>query len=470
MLALAKRGHTARRSASSAAPRLLAVVLGAVATSLSGAPIPVCAQSPPVAEIRLSMRPVAQISPLLYGVNYVWHLIPADRFPQLSSVLRDPVHYTLARYPGGWVAERYDWDRNQFLGEQRRPMAPGVGVEAFLSSAPQASFVTPSAAAMTDPQRIPAVERLTVGLVRRFGKRVRIWEIGNEWWLLNGGKSNPAVRERDLQGYAALVRAEVPALKAADPTIEIYVTGDWTRPAEFADLRRLVGPAAWSSIDGISIHSYCGPRDPERDCSRIPTQVAAIRSTTGKTKIFDSEWAVGRRLALHDFGIRNANWTVLTFQELAFADVTAATYWPPVKGVPATALVISDYRGPTVTGVVFGLMARYYRGEALATSGDMSAVAAKDGRDVTIFVPTQSSGPRTLRIPLAGTGLSRVVSSEILYSPDPDNLKMALKFGTSPLPVSLRRDPDGGQSVEFVVDPGTSGRGASWEIARVTLE
>ena len=465
-----ERPHQARPIAAKAAFRLLGAILGIAVAALFAARATVRAQTPPVAEIRLSMRPLGEISPLLYGVNYVWHLVPAAKFAQLSAVLRDTAQYTLARFPGGWVAEQYDWDRNAFLGERRRPSAPGIDAATFLSTVPKASFVTPSAAAMTDPARTPEVVRQTAGLVRRYGQQVKIWEIGNEWWLLRGGKSNAAARAADLQGYAALVRAAAPAMKAADATIEVYVTGDWTRAAEFAELRRLVGPAAWSSVDGISIHSYCGPRYPERDCSRIPAQADAIRAATGKSKIFDSEWSVGRRLTPGDFGIRNANLTVLAFQDLAVGHIAAATYWPPVRMVAATALMSGDYRRPTATGVAFGWMSRFYRGDALAVSGDLRAAAAKQGSDVTVLVATEASGPRTVRIPLAGTGLTRVVSSEVLYSPAPDDRRMALEYGTSPLPATIGGDAKGGQAVEFVVDPGTRGRGSSWEIARVTMQ
>ena len=423
----------------------------------------------PVAEIKLSMRPVAPISPLLYGVNYVWHLVPADRFSRLNSILQKSVHYTLARYPGGWVAEHYDWRRNAFIGNQRRPSAAGVDPETFLSAVPRASFVTPSAPALRDPSQIPQLVREAVALVRRFGARVKIWEIGNEWWLAGGGKRNPAVRERDLLAYASLLRQEAPAMKAADPAIAIYATGDWTRPQELAALARLVGKAAWSSVDGISIHSYCGPRSEERRCARIPDRVRAIRSVTGKAKIFDSEWAVGRRLSRGDFGIRNANETIFALQDLAFADMTAAAYWPPVKRVAATALVAADYSQASTTGAAFGWMARFYRGEALETRGDMAAVAAKDGPDVTVFVPSETSGPRTVRIPLANTGLDRVVSAQVLHSPSPDDRRMAPDFGASPLPVLLKRGAGGTAWAQFVVNPATPHRGSSWEIARVTL-
>ncbi len=417
-----------------------------------------------VAVITLSMTPVAAIDPHLFGVNYVWHLVPGDRFDEFSTAMRDVAHATTVRYPGGWAAEWLDWASNEERGGTVEPEAPGIDADGFLSRVENASFVTPSAAAIRDPAQTGALVDTVTGLVRRYGGRVKTWEIGNEWWLQRGAKNDSTVRRQNLEAYAALVAALAPAMKAVDPTIEIYPTGDWTRPEEFAILRRLAGAAAWDRIYGISIHPYCGVAEEETLCSWLPKRTAAIRAVTGKTRIFASEWSLGQRVNPDSFGIRNANQLVTAIRTLAEAGLSAAAYWPPVKAVPAIAFVSADYRRPFANGLLFGWMSRHYRGEALPAKGDLPAAAARSGEGTTVFVASMAGGARTVRIPLVGTGLSRVVSAEVLFSQEPDDLQRSRLAEFALLPTTVREG-----AVEFGLNPGTPGRGRGWEIARVTL-
>lgn len=424
--------------------------------------------SVPDAEVTLSMAPVGAISPLMYGVNYVWHFVPSDQIREFDAAMRRVAHYTLARYPGGWAAERYDWAANREVGG--RVERPGVDPDTFLAIAPRASFVVRSSAAIQDPAQVPVLAREAADLVRRYGDRVAIWEIGNEWWLQRGGRRYPEIRRENLAAYAALLASVAPAMKAVSPRIEIYATGDWTAPEEFGAIRSLAGPAAWSTIDGISVHGYCGDLDSERLCREIPERATAIRSITGKQKLYDSEWSIGRRVSSDDYGIRNANQMVSAVQDLAFAHVTAAAYWPPVRGVPAIAFVSDDFRQPYATGLIFGWMSRYYRGQALRTSGDLPAAAARSADGVTLFIASMDNRHRMVHIPLAGTGLNRVASAEVMFAEDPDDPDRSRIVQFAPLPTRIGRDAGRRSAVEFEVDPGTPGRGSSWEIARVTLQ
>ena len=184
------------------------------------------AEAAPIAEITLSMTPVVEISPLIYGVNYDWDKVPADEFPQWELAMRNVAHYTLARFPSGWNAEWYDWASNRLVGGNRHPNGPGADAETILSAAPMVSFIAPSETAVTHPKELASIVRLTTQLVNQYGNRVPIWEIGNEWWLQSGAKKNPNIREHHLRAYAALVAADVPAMKAVNGGIQIYVTGD----------------------------------------------------------------------------------------------------------------------------------------------------------------------------------------------------------------------------------------------------
>jgi hypothetical protein len=447
---------------------LICLLAGAAGQLLRPSSAEDVVEQAPVVEITLSMTSVGDISPLLYGVNYDWDRVPAAQFQQFAAAMREVAHCTLVRFPAGWNAEWYDWTTNRLTGGRHYAAEPGVDPETLLSLVPEATFITPSAEAIRNPAaRADVVER-SAALVRRYADRVRLWEIGNEWWLQNEAANDPALREHHLRAYSALIAAAAPAMKAANPHTQIYVTGDWQRPQEFETLRVLSG-SAWSAVDGISIHSYCGPAVEERRCGRIVDSAAAIRSVTGKKAIYDSEWSVAKRLSQEDYGIRNASETILAIQDLAFAQVTAAAYWPVVKVLPALAFASGNYRRSFATGMAFGWMSQYYRGEALRTQGALAAVAAKNDAGVTIFVPARGDGPRRVRISLAGTGLRRVVSAEVMYSQYPDDPQLSRDVSIAPLPVSTH-GADGQSWLEFMVNPGTPGRGVGWEIARLTLQ
>ena len=95
---------------------------------------------------------------------------------------------------------------------------------------------------------------------------LRAIEIWNEPWLWGFWRPNP-----DPAAYAALVGAAAPAVKAVDANIKVLISGDlhfgWAdgRANSWLDgwlsvLLRQNLPMA--SVDGWSVHPYCGNRDP----------------------------------------------------------------------------------------------------------------------------------------------------------------------------------------------------------------
>ncbi len=433
------------------------------------------------AEIILSPRPDGEINPDLYGVNYVWHLVPESEFPDFSRTMHNDIGATLGRYPGGWAAELYDWDANCYgpgpdgsnvlpdIDMEALAQTPGVDPETFLSAFPRSSFVTPSAAAIFDPQAIAEVAQYLATLVSRYGQRVKIWEIGNEWWLQRGAKTDSVMRAQNLQRYAALVAAAAPAMKAADPSVTIYVTGEWTHPEDFATLRQLVGEQAWKAVDGSSIHPYCGNNDPETLCSLLPQRAQSIRAASSRDLIFASEWSLGPKVTTDDFGIRNANQMIGAFRFLVDARIQAATYWPAVRSVPEIVLTSRAYTRTFATGMLFSLMSRYYRGSPVATSGSLPSAAARSDAGTSLFIATMGSRFKKVQIPLLGTGLNQVVSAKVLYAKDIENPKRARLAKLRALPVQMLNGKGGGLVVECDINPGTSGRGAGWEIIHLVL-
>jgi len=402
------------------------------------------------------------ISPLLYGVNYVWDKVPGQDFAAYQTAMDDVAHASLSRYLGGWGAESYNWSANTESGKRAARM-PGEAPAGFLAAVPAASFITPSVAAVKQPEMIGDTVHQSVALVSQYGGRVKYWEIGNEWWLQGGAKRSPARRAENLAGYARLLAAVAPAMKAADPSIKIFAMADWAAPDEVAQMRQLAG-AGWDAVDGISVHSYCGATDSTRRCVDLPAGIAAVRRASGKQLIYASEWAAVRAMNEDDDGIRNAGLTVCALGDMAFAGINLGAYWPPVNVLPGLAFVSGDYRTAYATGVAFGWMAKYYEGQALAAGGDMTALAARDGGQVNVIVPSGDSGPVHVRILLTGTGLQGVVDGSVLFGADASG-RVAR---TASLPVTMEMD-DGKTYAAFDLDPGGPGRGAGYEIARVTL-
>lgn len=418
--------------------------------------------------ISISTKDAVPISPLLYGINYDWDKIPAGEFPAFSAAMAAVAHVSMVRFPSGWNAEVYNWDTNIVTGK-RAPAQPGATPDAVFAAFPTRTTITPTAKGIDDPDGIPFDVKQSVRLVKRYGAQIHYWEIGNEWWLMSGAKNDPVIREHHLHAYAALLNAVVPAMKKVNPSIVIFAGGQWTVPSDFSMLRRLVNPAVWRQIDGIYVHPYCGTADPETLCSLLPQVLAADQAASGKRMIYASEWAVVRKASTNDFGIRNAVYTIDALRNLALAGVQLGAYWPPARVLPALAFASADFQTPFPTGIVFGWMSKWYEGQALRTTGDPLAAAAQNGSEITVFVPSEEAGPETVRVSLAGTGMHRILSAEVLYSEDPDSPHGASEAHVVTLPATIHKGENGSTYVQFDLNPGTLGRGKAFEMARITL-
>ncbi len=464
-----------------------------------------------VKSISISMQPQAPISALMYGANYQWDMVPASQFPawinQLTAYTAQPsAPASFFRYPGGWDGEWYDWDTNQLNPGGPAYTAPGVPPGQFLESLPPmsvgmstraAGFVlsTMNVIGTSTPSQLP--ELITqqtddyVTIISRYQSNVGYWEIGNEWWLQNGAGSNPAVLSdnngltSNLRRYAALVAAAAPVLKADFPDIKLYVTANWTTAGglpgndEFVQLRSLVGPAAWALIDGISIHAYCGLNVAATLCSSIPAQVAAIKQDTGKSDIYASEWSLGAAQVTNDFGIQNANATVSAFQDMALAGITKAAYWPSFGVNPAIALTTGS--SLTATGLLFRAMSLLYEGEAIPAHisvnagppGQTLAVAAKNSisgkNGIVVIVATNGDPTETINLSMAGTGMTEVANSSVIYSQYDRLGNSATTSHMAPLNTTVLPGTNGSSTASFVLNPGGPKRGSNWEIALIQL-
>ncbi len=419
--------------------------------------------------LHLALGASVPISPTLYGVNYDWNAIPSTMTQQFARTMHVTAEVHTVRYPGGWNAEHYDWLNNK--EQQWRHYSPiqGASPAQILHDFSGVTFITPSLSAITNPSMDERVATISEALVKQYGDRVKVWEIGNEWFLQRGAKHNRQILQQNIDRYAELLDVVVPRMKRANPRIRIYVAAEWNDKSDTLRLHRLTDPGVWAQIDGIAIHPYCGMTPDESSCTTLQQRIADVRSATGKQNIYASEWAVVRSHTDDDFGIRNANFTLIAIRNLTMARVKYAAYWPPAREIPALSFVSRSLDQPYATGIVFGWMSHYYEGAALTVTGDSDAAAADDHGNVTIFVPSAEQGPERVRIELNGTHLHHIVVSRVLSSGEPNDIHVSWRAHESPLPVTPTQDPHGGRYAEFILDPGTEGRGSAYEIARVTL-
>jgi len=420
--------------------------------------------------LRIDPNPVTAISPEIYGVNYDWNKVPAAETPEWIKFMESTACVRLMLYPGGWNPEHYDWANNSMPAWHNQlkngfdPAAdrPGADPRTFLSLAREAAFVTPSTPVM-DPATLPQVVALSRDLVRQYGAKVPRWDIGNEWWIQRGGLRFPAILSEDLARYAALVAAVVPEMKAENPHISVFVSGDWEHPEEFAEIRKLVGPKVWAQVDGVSIHPYCGLQP---TCDSIPTMTNAVRQASGKDRVFDSQWMIRMKGLPDDYGIKNANRLVLALSDIAHAHIEAAILWPVTSYIPQLNFVSKDYATAYAPGILFGWMSQDYEGQILNTSGDVKAAVAKSASDIHIILPSMRLAPMSVRIPLNGLGVKKVVSAQVLYSDDPDDAHQGRLAKVVPLPTQMSSD----YVLTFTLNPGSTNRGKGWEIARISLQ
>jgi hypothetical protein len=441
------------------------------------------------ATVTVSPSPGPAISDLLYGVNYEWNLVSAAQFSAWNASMTSGSHYMLMRYPSGWNAEHYTWGQNQEVawstgtgncydpaGQSCANDTPGASPATALAAAPKMDFIVPSALYVKsgDAADLATLVSTAQSLVTQYGSTVPLWEIGNEWW--NQGSSSASAVATRLSRYATLVAAVAPAMKAAaaaqSATIEVYATIDWQSTGQVTTLMQGAadagGAGAWAAVDGISIHPYCG-NDPDAGptCDSLPATVAQIVALSGKPLVYASEWSVSESVSTDDDGMQNANLTVQAFGQMARAGVHAAAYWPGSDFVVGVSLVggASHQYPSTATGLAFGWLSQFYEGQVLTTGGDLPAIAAVNAGQVTILVPTGALGTQTVWIPLAGTGLSHVVSAEVLYAASATSTTASV----ASLPTILQASDAGTVAVGFVVNPGSAGRGSTGEIARITL-
>lgn len=363
--------------------------------------------------------------------------------------LRPPV----IRWPGGCFAEYYRWkdaigpqsqrrsypisiwddvDVNSFGVDEFVQMCRKVGAEPLIvintgrhdSTTPQPQYVQ-EACDWIEYCNGPATSEW--GKVRAANGHpepynVRLWEIDNETWSLGAER------------YVEVVKAFAPAMRKADPKLQILVCGgSGTNPAGNNDWNAKVLKGCGELFDYLSIHHYenpdryaDGPRVYENLFRKLGEMIAA--SPNPKVKVFVSEWnaqSTDWRTGLYCGGLLNA------FERCGdVVTMGSPALW--LRHVSATAwdnaLINFDQRTwfPAPNYVVMKLWRDHFAPDLIAVEGPQSplnvaATATPDSR--TLYLKCVNPMPQiatvvvTLKPPYS-------VRSAALELVNPGDLKM----------------------------------------------
>jgi hypothetical protein len=165
---------------------------------------------------------------------------------------------------------------------------------------------------------------------------------------------------------------------------------------------------------------------------------------------------------------------------MAVAGIDKATYWPSIGFAPGIALTTGSNLTPT--GMLFRAMALAYEGEAIPAqvtnvsgpAGQTVAVAAENNlrgkNGIAVIIPSNGDGLETIDVSLAGTGMTKVANSFVLYAQYPTSGNNATTAYMVPLSTTIQHESNGSLAAQFVLNPGITGRGSNWEIALIELQ
>jgi Carbohydrate binding domain (family 11) len=248
-------------------------------------------KAPPLLAAQLTgdlTQPIQAI-PNIYGMNV------GKWAPDLLDGKSQPFHEALGmgvvRYPGGLLSDEEDWRKTLRAKDQN------VDTDEFLDWCDKQGCTPMFTANVGYGTPELAAEWVKYVNHTRKGKKVQLWEIGNEiygeWhhhyarWGKDGGAA-----------YGKAVRAFVVAMKASDPTIKVSAVwmlgGPWNRAVfkEVADV-----------VDAVSVHHYAQNWGSENDAGLLATsseadglmkdvrrQLEELGTRGRKYEIWLSEW------------------------------------------------------------------------------------------------------------------------------------------------------------------------------------
>jgi alpha-L-arabinofuranosidase len=247
-------------------------------------------------------RATRKLSPLLFGMHIEWvenglGLLSAssDQLrPEVVSLL-EPLRIPLLRFPGGILADYYDWRRGVGPAAAR-----GTNPNPFTGAEEKSRFGTPELIALARALRAQALITANVGTgdAARAGAWAKqfvdlafapqYWEVGNETYLTGPNADGPNGRAihqppdryaAGFAGYRDAIRKEIPTARVG--AIAHLDTGAFPlAPAESRTWTKAMLPGLPAGVDFFALHNAYAPVviDDSVDFSDAAERDAAYRS------------------------------------------------------------------------------------------------------------------------------------------------------------------------------------------------
>ncbi len=425
---------------------LLAAALPALSVALQAA----------AASVWVYAKDTVAIPSLAYGINNDWRQVPSTTFTAFETKL-NTFGYSTMRYPGGFESEYYAWTSNTTPSWPNTPAAPGATPAQVLSKAPSATFVLRTREYINNPTTAnkTMLSDLAFNLVTQYKNQVTVWEVGNEWYNFGGNRAT------NLQNYIAVAKAIAWRIKDADPTAVVFISADWTTPADITTMKNAFGNA-WAKVDGVNLHIYAGDIDPDHNFSQVQSRIAQAKTNSGLSKIYVSEWNSSKAYTGNKVHLQGANTQMHLMWHMLRGGIYAAAIWPPVNSIPGLNLTNNDYSANYANGMAFDWMSADLTGLALnVTHQAIPAIAAREGNRLVIFLLGYDKGAYDVTINLNGYTASSVASANVMYS-------LAPNTATTPT-VSNVTATLASNKVTVKINQGGTTRGANYEIIRIVL-
>ncbi|MBK0383611.1 hypothetical protein I5M32_11645 [Pedobacter sp. SD-b] len=342
------------------------------------------------------------INPEIFGVNNDWKTITNTNFPAFANNLK-LMNYKLMRYPGGWESEYYDWNNNTTPGWDKTPDSPGASVASLKANVDSYSIVVPTVKAMNEQvfstnwwSAVSSLKNTAVNAINKADpSKVKIVEIGNEWFLQWGGGVSRADK---LTKYAKIAMniAEYIDQQFPNRTFKLLVNGDYTVPSEFADMKNAF-TKSYNSIDGVALHTYTGYTTDDHNIKDLAARIkdCANNFNPAKNYVYCSEWIPSRAYNDGKLYMEAANIIPDIIHIYARSGVNAAAYWPPANNsIPGLGLFNPGQTATYPCAQIMGELSKSYTGEALKTTSSDIHISAtlNDNNTITLFV-TGSNQP-----------------------------------------------------------------------------
>lgn len=228
-----------------------------------------------------AQRVEREVSPWLFGMHIEWvegglGLLEPDR-PELRAAVMErlrPLHIPLFRFPGGILADYYDWhlgvgradergrSDNVFTGKQEVHRFGTPELASLLKASGAAALITSNFGTGS-----PEMAGQWAALLARQGVPAPMWEVGNEIYLSGPHTEGPNGSRifKPGEAYARSFPAFRDAIRKAIPTAKVGAIGNLETgafpmaPAENRDWTKQMLSSLRTPVDFVAVHDAYAP-------------------------------------------------------------------------------------------------------------------------------------------------------------------------------------------------------------------